>query len=64
MSKLLKEVYKTLAGAQKRCGFENGVAQGEFERGDTAKLYHYTIVEVVGGWRVRRDIREGKNDRP
>jgi hypothetical protein len=54
--KLLKEVYKTYDGAQKRCGFENGVAKGEYERGDKAKHYHYTVVAQDGAWRVARCI--------
>jgi hypothetical protein len=34
MSKLLREKYKTYEGARKRCAFENGIAPGEYARGD------------------------------
>ena len=52
--KLLKEVYKTWEGANKRCGFENAMAKGEFERGDKAKHYRYTIVKEGEMYRVAR----------
>jgi hypothetical protein len=42
--KLLREKYKTIEGAMKRRGFENGVAKSEFERGYKAKLYRYTVI--------------------
>jgi len=55
--KLLKEVYKTWEGANKRCGFENAMAKGEFERGDKAKYYRYTIVAGEDDtWRVARCV--------
>jgi hypothetical protein len=54
--KLLKEVYKTSEGARKRCGFENGVARGEFEKGYKAKLYFYTVVSEGDHWRVARNL--------
>ena len=60
--KLLREKYKTLDGAQKRCGFENGLAKGEFERGYKAKRYRYTVVEQDGMYCVARrsvDIPQG-----
>jgi hypothetical protein len=54
--KLLKEVYKTYEGARKRCAFENGVARGEYQRGDKARHYHYTVIaELDNTWRVQRD---------
>jgi hypothetical protein len=37
--KLLREKYKTYEGARKRTAFENGLAKGEFQRGDKAKHY-------------------------
>lgn len=52
--KLLKEVYKTRDGAVRRCGFENGVAAGEYRRGDKAKLYRYTVEQTGEVWRVAR----------
>lgn len=55
--KLLREKYKTWEGARKRCGFENGLAQSEFERGYKARLYRYSIVQDdTGNWRVARKI--------
>lgn len=54
--KLLKEKYKTLAGAQKRAAFENGVAGSEFRNGYKAKLYRYSVVEVESAWRVKREV--------
>jgi len=56
--KTLKEIYKTLAGAQKRCGFENGIAKGEFNRGDKARHYVYTVEKEGDAWRVVRNVRE------
>ena len=54
--KLLREKYKTVEGARKRAAFENAVARGEFERGDKARIYRYTVVrEDDGTWRVQRD---------
>ena len=41
--KLLKEKYKTWEGAHRRCAFENALAKGEFNRGNKAKLYRYTL---------------------
>lgn len=55
--KLLKEIYKSLAGAQKRCAFENAMAKGEFARGDKARLYAYTVVIEGDTWRVARNVR-------
>lgn len=57
MSKLLKEKYKTHEGASKRCAFENSLAKGEFERGDKAKHYRYTIVQEAGIWRVKMEVK-------
>lgn len=55
MAKLLKEKYKTHEGAEKRCRFENALAKGEFERGDKARHYAYSVVlESDGAWRVQR----------
>jgi hypothetical protein len=53
--KLLKEKYKTWDGAHKRCAFENGLARGEYRRGDKAKIYRYTVVQLDDGYRVQRD---------
>jgi hypothetical protein len=56
--KLLKEKYKTYDGAQKRCGFENGVAKSEFEQGYKSRHYHYTVqTDTDGHWRVARQER-------
>ena len=62
--KLLREKYKTWEGANKRCRFENGVAESEFRNGYKAKLYHYTVVEADShdcaqgnSWRVARHDR-------
>ncbi len=55
--KFLKEKYKTLDGAYKRCAFENSLARSEFERGYKAKLYRYTVepdLEGGKGFRVAR----------
>ncbi len=54
--KLLKETYKTYEGARKRCGFENGLAKHEFERGYKAKHYRYHIVQENGAFRVAREV--------
>ena len=54
--KLLRETYKTWEGASKRCGFENGIARHEYERGYKARHYHYSVVEEGANWRVRREI--------
>lgn len=56
--KLLKEVYKTYEGACRRVAFENGLAKGEFERGNKARHYRYSIVEQYGAYRVQRLTRE------
>jgi len=64
MKKLLKECYKTRAGAEKRCRFENAVAKGEFERGDKARHYRYSIVtDREGLWRVQRDVLNVPNQK-
>jgi hypothetical protein len=55
--KLLREKYKTWDGAQKRCGFENGVAKSEFEHGHKAKHYRYTIVKEGEFYRVARCVQ-------
>jgi hypothetical protein len=56
--RLLKEKYKTYEGARKRAAFENGLAKGEFERGDKAKLYRYAIVpQEDNTYRVSREVR-------
>lgn len=52
--KLLREQYKTWTGADKRCRFENAMAEGEFKRGDKAKLYRYTVVKEGDTYRVAR----------
>ena len=54
--RLLGNKYKTYDGAQKRCGFENGVAKGEYERGEKSKLYRYTIERDGDSWRVGRHV--------
>jgi hypothetical protein len=54
--KLLGTKYKTVEGARKRAAFENGLAKGEFERGDKAKHYRYSTIQDDNGlWRVARD---------
>lgn len=52
--KLLKEVYKTREGAEKRARFENGLAAFEHRQGYKAKHYRYVVVEHEGAWRVQR----------
>lgn len=52
--KLLAGKYKTIEGARKRAAFENGVAPGEYRRGETAYLYRYSVLEVDRLWRVVR----------
>ena len=52
--KLLKEKYKTVAGAIKRAAFENGVAKSEFEHGYKARLYWYRAEAHDGAFRVAR----------
>jgi hypothetical protein len=57
--RLLSAKYKTVEGARKRTAFENGVAPSEFRRGETAKLYHYSVVQddyYPGIWRVAREV--------
>jgi hypothetical protein len=56
--KLLKATYKTWESAYKRTRFENGLAMGEFLRGDKARYYHYRTVELDGKWRVERIVAE------
>lgn len=56
--KLLRERYKTRDGAMRRCGFENAMAKGEYDRGDKARLYVYRVVPdptVPDVWRVQRE---------
>ena len=54
--KLLSAKYKTVEGARKRCAFENALARGEYQRGDKAKIYHYTVVQDDNSmYRVARD---------
>lgn len=54
--KLLGSKYKTYEGALKRCQQENGLAKGEFERGDKARIYRYSVwQEENGTWRVKRE---------
>lgn len=52
--RLLGAKYKTLEGARKRAAFENGVAPGEYRRGDKARLYRHTVQRIDGMWRVAR----------
>lgn len=52
--RLLAAKYKTLEGARKRAALENGVAPGEYRRGETAYLYRYSVQQVGGLWRVAR----------
>jgi hypothetical protein len=56
--KVLKERYKTHDGANKRCGFENGVAESEFKNGYKAKHYRYRVISDDDGqlWRVARFV--------
>ena len=59
MAKLLKEKYKTAEGAYKRARFENGLARGEFLRGDKARIYHYRAIPDdyhPGIYRVERTV--------
>jgi hypothetical protein len=59
--KLLASKYKTVENARKRAQFENAVAPGEFRRGETAKLYRYSVVQddyYPGIWRVARDVAQ------
>lgn len=60
--KLLGAKYKTFEGARKRAAFENGVALGEFLRGDKARLYSYLTQQVVGYWRVARHHDKKRQD--
>lgn len=52
--RLLGSKYKTWEGARKRAAFENGLAAGEFRRGNKAFLYSYRVVRVEGLYRVER----------
>ena len=52
--KLLREIYKTREGAEKRARFENGIAVFEHRHGYKAGLYHYVAIEHEGNWRVQR----------
>ena len=61
MARLLKEKYKTWEGADKRCRFENGIALGEYQRGDMAHHYRYTVVadeyyKNPQVWRIKREL--------
>lgn len=54
--KVLREKYKTWEGASKRCAFERAMAKGEFERGDKARIYAYTVVKEGDIYRVARCV--------
>jgi len=59
MAKLLKETYKTYEGARKRAAFENGIALGEYKRGDKARLYHYRVCSLgENTFRVEQSLDE------
>jgi len=60
--KLLREKYKTAEGAGKRAAFENGLARGEYSRGDKARVYFYSVVVEDGCYRVKRE-QEGRTSR-
>jgi hypothetical protein len=47
--------YKTWEGAHKRAAFENGLARGEYARGEKRRIYRYHVVEKDGCYRVQRD---------
>lgn len=60
-TKMLAAKYKTYEGAHKRAAFENGIAPGEYQRGETAHLYRFSVIEdqyYKGTWRVQRSIIE------
>jgi len=60
MTKFLKEKYKSLDGAQKRCRFENGVARSEYNNGYKARMYQYTVTQDDdGAYRVARSEAKG-----
>ena len=52
--KYLREKYKTVEGARKRCAFENGVALSEFRSGRKARWYKYRTEQHDGFYRVAR----------
>lgn len=58
--RLLREKYKTYHGATSRAKFERAIAPDAYERGYTAWLYNYRVVEHDGFYRVERFIPEGK----
>jgi hypothetical protein len=53
--KLLREKYKTPEGAYKRARFENGIADGEYRRGEKRRIYRYSMIEKDGLYRVAGD---------
>ena len=53
--KLLAAKYKTWEGAHKRAALENGLARGEYARGEKMRIYRYGVVEKDGAYRVQRD---------
>lgn len=56
--------YKTWQGAEKRAGFENGVAESEYRHGYKAAVYRYRVIAEDGVYRVQRykkAIRASKN---
>ena len=58
---LLREKYTTMAGAQRRAAFENGVAISEYSHGWKAHLYSYRVVLCDTFYRVERfrpEVRE------
>lgn len=60
-TKMLAAKYKTYEGARKRAAFENGVAPGEYKRGETAHQYQYTVIAdpyYQDTWRVQRSVVE------
>jgi hypothetical protein len=50
--------YKTLAGARKRMAFEIAMNPGEYRRGDVARLYAYSVIQIAP--EANRVARESK----
>jgi hypothetical protein len=58
---MLAAKYKTREGAEKRCASENALAPGEYKRGETARLYRFTVIEdpyYKGTSRVQRSVQD------
>lgn len=52
--KTLKQVFKTLAGAQKRCAFENTMATADARRDHPNWRYHFAIVGTSGHYQLQK----------